>query len=66
MGSMSILHWIIILIFIAVYLVPIIKILNKAGYSGWWCILMFIPLVNIIFLWIFAFADWPSLRGRPT
>ena len=58
------LHWIIGLIILLVYLLPIIKILHKAGYSGWWCILLFIPLVNIIFLWVFAYADWPSLR-RP-
>lgn len=68
MGSMSLVHWIIVLVILLIYLVPIIKILRKAGYSGWWCILLFIPLVNIVFLWIFAYADWPSLRaaqGRP-
>ena len=60
MGDISLLHWLIGLIILLVYLLPIIKILHKAGYSGWW----FIPLVNIIFLWVFAYADWPSLR-RP-
>jgi len=64
MGDISLLHWLIGLIILLVYLLPIIKILHKAGYSGWWCILLFIPLVNIIFLWVFAYADWPSLR-RP-
>jgi len=67
MGSMSLVHWIIAIIVLLVYLIPVIKIITKAGYSGWWCILLFVPLVNIIFLWIFAYADWPSLRGsRPT
>jgi uncharacterized membrane protein YhaH (DUF805 family) len=69
MGEMSLVHWIIGLIILLVYLLPIIKILHKAGYSGWWVILVFIPLINIIFLWVFAYADWPSLRaaqGRPT
>jgi len=63
MGSISLVHWIIVLIILLVYLLPIIKILQKAGYSGWWCILLFIPIVNIVFLWIFAYSDWPSLRG---
>ena len=47
-----------------IYLPPLIRILHKAGYSGWWILVSFIPLVNIVMLWIFAFADWPSLsRG---
>jgi hypothetical protein len=57
------LHWIIGIIILLVYLLPMIKILHKAGYSGWWVILIFIPLVNIIFLWVFAYADWPALRA---
>ena len=69
MGSMSLISWIVVLIILLVYLLPVIKILHKAGYSGWWVLLLFIPVVNIIFLWVFAYADWPSLRGsqgRPT
>lgn len=65
MGNLSIVHWIILIVILLVYLIPGIKILRKAGYSGWWIILLFIPVVNIIFLWVFAFADWPSLRGAP-
>jgi Na+/melibiose symporter-like transporter len=35
------------------------SIFSKAGYSGWFCLLLFIPVVNIIlFLW-FAFSTWP-------
>ena len=64
MGGMSIFHWIIVLVVLAVYLVPAVRIVQKAGYSGWWCVLLIIPLVNIVFLWIFAFARWPSLRDR--
>jgi uncharacterized membrane protein YhaH (DUF805 family) len=54
------------LLVLVVWLVPTVKILHKAGYSGWWCILSLIPLVNIIFLWVFAFADWPALRAAQT
>ena len=53
------------IIFLVVFVAPAVKILNKAGYSGWWCILSLIPIVNVIFLWVFAYADWPSLRGAP-
>ena len=63
MGGMSLVHWIIILLIGLIYFIPIIKVLNKAGYSGWWSLMLFLPLVNIIMFWVFAFADWPSLRG---
>ena len=55
------------LVMIAVLLlvgVPVAKILGKAGYSRWLVILYFVPLVNLVMLWVFAFGDWPALRGR--
>ena len=39
-----------------------VKILTKAGYSGWWVLIGFVPLVNFIMLLVFAFSDWPVLR----
>lgn len=62
MGDMSVVHWIIVIAALFVVVFPTIKILNKAGYSGWWCLFMFVPLVNWIMLWVFAYADWPALR----
>ncbi len=41
-----------------------VKILRKAGYSGWWSLLIIVPLVNIVMFLVFAFGDWPSLRGQ--
>jgi energy-coupling factor transporter transmembrane protein EcfT len=40
-----------------------VKILRKAGYSGWWSLLIIVPLVNIVMFLVFAFGDWPALRG---
>ena len=40
------------------------KIWKRTGHSGWWGLLMMVPLVNIISLWVLAFKDWPALRGR--
>jgi len=63
MGSFSFAHSLIVLVlFFVIFLVPIAKILSKAGYSGAWCLIWFVPIVNIIMLWVFAFADWPALR----
>ena len=64
MGSLSIWHWIVVILILFIYLFPAIKILQKAGYSGWWVLVGFVPLLNIIMLWVFAFASWPSLRDE--
>jgi uncharacterized membrane protein YhaH (DUF805 family) len=57
-------HLILGLLVFVLVLIPVIKIIRKAGYSGWWVLLWFIPIGNIVALWIFAFADWPALRER--
>jgi hypothetical protein len=41
-----------------------VAILRKAGYSPWWVVTGFIPLVNIVMVVAFAFADWPVLQDR--
>jgi hypothetical protein len=40
------------------------RIVNRAGYSRWWLVLMIVPLLNLIMLWVFAFADWPAAKPR--
>lgn len=42
--------------------IPAAIILGKAGYSKVWVLLAFVPMVNLIALWIFAFSNWPALR----
>jgi predicted PurR-regulated permease PerM len=51
---------VVLAIVLAIVLVPIAEILHKAGYSRIWVLVWFVPFVNLIFLWIFAFSDWPS------
>jgi hypothetical protein len=63
MGSLSIWHWIILLVYIFIFVFPIARILGRVGLSGWWSILAIIPLVNLIALWVFAFASWPRDRA---
>lgn len=46
------------------FIVGWVKILNKAGYSGWWVLIGIVPLVNIVMFLVFAFGDWPSLRNQ--
>jgi uncharacterized membrane protein YhaH (DUF805 family) len=53
-----------ILAYILLFMVPIWKIVSKAGFSGAWALLALIPLINIIMLWVFAFVRWPNVEER--
>ena len=53
-----------IVIVLVVFVIPLVKIIRKAGYSGWWILIWLVPLANIVMLWVFAFADWPNLAKR--
>ncbi|HUA81701.1 MAG TPA: hypothetical protein VL997_15090 [Dyella sp.] len=44
--------------------IPAWKIVAKAGYNGAWSLLIFVPLVNIIMMYVFAFSQWPTERSR--
>jgi len=59
MGGLSIWHWLIILFLLVGYLLPLWRIVSKAGFSGAFSLLALVPLVNIVMLWVFAFVRWP-------
>jgi uncharacterized membrane protein YhaH (DUF805 family) len=63
MGSLSIWHWIIIIVVMAVP-IPVAKLLKKTGRTGWWALLYFVPILNIIFLWIWAFSAGPIRQPK--
>ena len=52
-------HWFVGLVGFLIFVIPAVKILQKAGFSGWWVIASLIPFVNVIMFWVFAFARWP-------
>lgn len=37
------------------------RVLHKMGRSAWWGLVIFVPVVNIIALWVVAFVRWPAL-----
>ena len=49
---------------VAVVVYPVGRILNRIGFSPLWAIVIFIPLLNLIALWIVAFTEWPG-AGEP-
>ncbi|NKB60457.1 MAG: hypothetical protein GKS00_29475 [Alphaproteobacteria bacterium] len=38
------------------------RVFRKAGRSGWWSLLLFVPVLNIAVVWWFAFAKWPAVE----
>jgi hypothetical protein len=47
------------LIMLALVLYPAGRILRRLGLSPLWSLLTLFPLINVIFLWVLAFARWP-------
>ena len=45
-----------------IFLVAYIQIIRRAGYSGWWVLVWFVPLLNVVMLLIFAYKEWPIQR----
>ena len=43
---------------IFIYIIPFWMIFKKAGFSPWMALLLFIPLANIIILYVLAFSQW--------
>jgi hypothetical protein len=60
MGMLSIWHWIIVLFVFIVPNIPAYWVFRKAGWNGWLFLLFGLPLVNLILLYVFAFARWPN------
>jgi len=53
----------VLLVLLLIFVWPWWKIFNKAGYPGWLSLGMFVPLINLILLFYFAYADRPILTG---
>lgn len=56
--AMMVLMPIFFLVFAVIVIIPYWFIWKKAGFSPWFSLLMFIPMVNFIMLYVLAFADW--------
>ena len=68
MGGISIWQIIIILFMLGLsvaWTLLLARIIGKAGFNKWWVIVTLIPGLNIIFVWVFAFSKWPSLKLEP-
>ena len=50
------------LVVAVVFFIAYIQIIRRAGYSGWWVLVWFVPVLNFVMLLIFAFKEWPIQR----
>jgi uncharacterized membrane protein YhaH (DUF805 family) len=53
-------HLLILILVYAIACYPFAVIFRRAGRSGWLSLLMLVPLVNIVMIWWFAYAKWPT------
>ncbi|MDA8056360.1 MAG: hypothetical protein M0032_00055, partial [Actinomycetota bacterium] len=47
-------------------IVAAVKIVTKAGYSGWWVLIVLVPIVGAVMVLVFAFSKWPVTREVET
>jgi hypothetical protein len=51
------------LLILVILVVPFWQIFKRAGFSPWLSLVMFIPVVNLVALYMLAFASWPALKS---
>ncbi len=59
MGAMM-MQWPVVALIAVLFTFLFSRIVAKAGFPPLLAILMLIPVANLIFLWWFAFAEWPK------
>ncbi len=60
MGMMSIWHWLVVLVVLAIIIIPYWRILPRAGIPGWVSLVSIIPGGALVLLWVLAFKRWPG------
>lgn len=70
MGTFSPTHWLIVQAMftplMALLIVPTWRILQRAGFSGAWALLMLVPIVGLLVPWFVSFLKWPTDREQRT
>ena len=64
-GAPAALLFVLVLLYVAIAIVMVwayVRIIRRAGYSGWWVLIGLVPLVNLVMLLVFAFREWPIQR----
>ncbi len=51
-----------LLLLLVLFGVPLWRIVKRTGLPPALSLLGFVPVANVIFIWVFAFMDWPALK----
>lgn len=60
-GALAVLLFV-YLALIVLSIIAAVKVVTKAGYSGWWVLIVLVPFVGFVMTLVFAFSEWPILR----
>ena len=55
---------IVLLVYSLAIVIPFGQLLRRSGLSRWWLLLAFVPVINVVALWVFAYVRWPTDRPR--
>ena len=60
MVGFSLIHWIILLVVVAIWAIPLNAILARIGWSRAWAFIALFPPAAMVLLWCIAFGRWNS------
>jgi hypothetical protein len=60
MGAMSFWHWLLVVLWLATFIIPLWRILPRAGIPSWVSLFCIFPLAVIVLWWVIAFKKWPG------
>jgi len=60
MGAFSVWHWLIVFLAFSAFNIPAWWVIKKAGKSRWHFLPAMTPLINLVWIYFFAFGRWPS------
>jgi hypothetical protein len=46
--------------YVLAIVIPFGQLLRRTGFSRWWLLLAFLPIINVVALWVFAYIKWPK------
>lgn len=52
------------LLALSLFIIPTWRIAKRAGFPGALSLLLLVPFLNLIVIWVFAFARWPGVTSR--
>lgn len=63
MGGWGVTHWLFFAAFVGLIAYPVGLILKRLGYSPLWAALTFVPVLNVVGLWLVALGERSRVDG---